>query len=1092
MKNNKKGFTLVELLAVIVLIALISVLAVSGITSANKKTKQRILSSKIVTVEEGLRSWNMNNENCFRSRDAINCVVGLGNGCTADQNIVSCFITIGELARQNIIEADQVVNGEKIVINPVDNSSLNNEIINFTYDSAKRIFIFEENSKRIENKVSTTTKNNRSTTTSEKVTTTTTTAMPTVNVVATKMGTNDVVESEEWTNSYLSIKFIASTSNSPIFYCVDKTNNCTPNTSISNNGSYNLTNVESAIYYVRYRIDNNTEIGIFQARLDFDAPSQPTMTFVDGEWNTYASGSKSYRTLYAAQASGKSDNTCDTQKGAPSGSVDELSGASKYQISRDNTNWEDYNYDCASNTLGNTLYKMMTYENHTRYFRACDKAGNCSGSTTVSATIENTKPTISVTTFKYDFFNSSNGNLGELVKLPEVYSQDTTYIVSEDWLDYNTIFMINSLSPAGIKSIEYKMNEDGITEDTGDTYINSATADGNGEESVVRFPVLLNNGYRKMQWTATSTDDKKTTITIIAKINVPTPVATIKAYKKGTNNEVAEGTKSDTGLDYIITKGENINSNVKIYYCKETSTTLCPSDFTKWEETTSGERITTYNDDTTPYTIRYLVLSEYRSFYQGMYSAQFEDNYGCVIKDELSASSIVANASNYGLVESGGEYRYEGANPNNYITFNNETWRIIGIFDVKTSENGPIEKRIKLIKNDNIGEVTFGGTDWGGSTLAKGLNNNSANGIAFSSNISFKLNPTAQGLIDNALWYVSRVSYNSSATIAYTDEKVKTWIGKIGMMNASDYGFASSTCKNGTRLSDYDNSTCTSTNWLFNKTVNEWTITPDASTTAYNTLYIYNTGAFSSAITTVAEVVLYVRPVVYLKSDAKISGCGTIASPFVINDTNGGKLETCPVGTYLGSDGSTCVLCAQGSYSNKMGATECTACTGATTIGTGQISCNANCEKTNVSEWNTASWNTNNTVSNLCSAKTCSSGYKLNNNGECVLDSCTVYCTNPYNCSKNRPGFKQLYGVFTCTGGKTGSIRQCYYGSTICRPGGGAGANEYGYTGLEMCTSNYYHSASDLRSYCSYTISDYLQIMGLNLGGSGYNCSCDS
>ena len=696
MKNNKKGFTLVELLSVIVLIALVSVLAVSGITSANNKTKQRILSSKIVTVEEGLRSWNMDNENCFRSRDAINCIVGLANGCTADQNIVSCSITIGELARQNIIEVDQEINGEKIVINPVDKSSLNNEPINFTYDSAKRIFIFEDNLDRIL-KVSTTTKNNRSTTTSIKAnstSTTTTNDQPTVSVVATKIGTNTEVPSGKWSDSFLSIKF-ASTSNSPIFYCVDKTNNCTPNTSISNNGSFNLSNVASAIYYVRYRIENNSEIGIFQARLDFDAPSKPTMTFVDGDWNTYTSESKSYRTLYAAQAAGRSDNTCDTQKGAPSGSVDELSGVSKYQISRNNTNWEDYNYDCANNTLGNTLYKMMSYEKHTRYFRACDKAGNCSGATTVSATIENTKPTISVTTFKYNFFDSNNGNLGELVKLPEVYTQDTTYIVSDDWIDYNTIFMINSLSPVGIKSIEYKMNEDGVMEDTGDSYPKSATADGNGEESVVRFPVLLDNGYRKMQWTATSTDDKKTTITIIAKINVPTPIATIKAYKKGTNDVVPEGTKSDTGLDYIITKGENINSNVKIYYCKETATTLCPSDFTKWEETTSGERITTYNDDTTPYTIRYLVLSEYRSFYQGMYSARFkEDN---ILTDKIKPASCQKaettpgktypgrkwTETNEGMLcteyDYGTSYYYRGTIENNYLVFANKCWRIVRI-----------------------------------------------------------------------------------------------------------------------------------------------------------------------------------------------------------------------------------------------------------------------------------------------------------------------------------------------------------------------------------------------------------------------------
>ena len=35
-----------------------------------------------------------------------------------------------------------------------------------------------------------------------------------------------------------------------------------------------------------------------------------------------------------------------------------------------------------------------------------------------------------------------------------------------------------------------------------------------------------------------------------------------------------------------------------------------------------------------------------------------------------------------------GNIRYMGADPNNYVSFNNELWRIIGVFDVKSSENG--------------------------------------------------------------------------------------------------------------------------------------------------------------------------------------------------------------------------------------------------------------------------------------------------------------------------------------------------------------------------------------------------------------------
>ena len=47
------------------------------------------------------------------------------------------------------------------------------------------------------------------------------------------------------------------------------------------------------------------------------------------------------------------------------------------------------------------------------------------------------------------------------------------------------------------------------------------------------------------------------------------------------------------------------------------------------------------------------------------------------------------------------EYRYRGASPKNYVNFNNETWRIIGIFPTDDG-TGKIENRIKIVRNENI------------------------------------------------------------------------------------------------------------------------------------------------------------------------------------------------------------------------------------------------------------------------------------------------------------------------------------------------------------------------------------------------------
>ena len=65
------------------------------------------------------------------------------------------------------------------------------------------------------------------------------------------------------------------------------------------------------------------------------------------------------------------------------------------------------------------------------------------------------------------------------------------------------------------------------------------------------------------------------------------------------------------------------------------------------------------------------------------------------------------------------DYRYIGANPNNYVKFNDELWRIIGVFDVDDG-TGKIEKRMKIIRNESIGDYS-----WDNSTTKSslGINN---------------------------------------------------------------------------------------------------------------------------------------------------------------------------------------------------------------------------------------------------------------------------------------------------------------------------------------------------------------------------------
>ena len=74
------------------------------------------------------------------------------------------------------------------------------------------------------------------------------------------------------------------------------------------------------------------------------------------------------------------------------------------------------------------------------------------------------------------------------------------------------------------------------------------------------------------------------------------------------------------------------------------------------------------------------------------------------------------------------DYRYIGKNPNNYITFNNEVWRIIGVFD----------GRIKIIRNDTLGNMFF---DYKKSGVGFSTTNYGSNDWT-DSQLMYMLNPT--------------------------------------------------------------------------------------------------------------------------------------------------------------------------------------------------------------------------------------------------------------------------------------------------------------------------------------------------------------
>ena len=207
--------------------------------------------------------------------------------------------------------------------------------------------------------------------------------------------------------------------------------------------------------------------------------------------------------------------------------------------------------------------------------------------------------------------------------------------------------------------------------------------------------------------------------------------------------------------------------------------------------------------------------------------------------------------------------RYIGSNPNNYIKVDGELWRIIGLMKDIDDGTNKKESRIKIIRNESIGNYSWdtsdesvntgsGVNEWSEADLMKLLNPgyeseevggslywNSQSGTCYhyTENETVECDFTATGmkeqlkkLIDNAVWNTGAPSSLSETPSNFyadergttgklcttsnycndTVERTTTWTGKIGLMYISDYGYATS---GGTTL---DRTSC------LNLTLNYW------------------------------------------------------------------------------------------------------------------------------------------------------------------------------------------------------------------------------------------------------------------------------
>ena len=286
--------------------------------------------------------------------------------------------------------------------------------------------------------------------------------------------------------------------------------------------------------------------------------------------------------------------------------------------------------------------------------------------------------------------------------------------------------------------------------------------------------------------------------------------------------------------------------------------------------------------------------------------------------------------------------RYVGASPKNYLKFNGDTWRIIGVFNNITTidENGNEKKEslVKIVRNGSLGDYSWdssgsdknnghGINEWSQadlmyelncdgsgnlkycrSDIAEGYLSNKTSGTTkwyngsnnaqnatydYSKNIkSSSLNKVAKVKWNLGGHYNSSVSalnmYNAERGTAHISNpldgttRTNIWDGKIALIYPSDYGYASTdpSCRGNLLSTDPNyNGYCKNENWLFNDAY-QWTLSPHSGY-ADSVFRVYPAGNVDDYN---ANDTYGVRPVLFLKSDVVIAGgTGDEKDPYKIS-----------------------------------------------------------------------------------------------------------------------------------------------------------------------------------------------------------------
>lgn len=294
---------------------------------------------------------------------------------------------------------------------------------------------------------------------------------------------------------------------------------------------------------------------------------------------------------------------------------------------------------------------------------------------------------------------------------------------------------------------------------------------------------------------------------------------------------------------------------------------------------------------------------------------------------EKLSDAIISNEENTlntgdGLYKYNSKYYFSGLNVNNYIEFNDETWRIVSIEEdgsVKIVKDSVVEiNKISLYESNNPfwsnyfndyhknkiiteGKIPFDikgrrpldtsltnsyciNTSNGCNAYDKGIfldlevNDESIMKVYLEDIYFSNMTPAAKEQVQNYTFNIGIVETNKKIDVVLSSEETNTTISYIGLLNISDYVYSTqdTTCRN-----SFDKENCANSNWL---TLPNYQYHLLNGKKVSSNAQIWTVSSAGKITSQDANNNFYLRPVVVLNKNITITGTGSLDDKYILGD----------------------------------------------------------------------------------------------------------------------------------------------------------------------------------------------------------------